>query len=88
MIWTLGWQRWKKCPVQKKKVFRCPWAEGGRREGGREEVLGTLQGGKPVFLGLGFVVLGFMPLQNKKRGVCCLQPGETPLMGESSLAHK
>lgn len=35
--------------------------KGGRKEGGREEMLGKLRGGKPVFLGLGFVVLGFIP---------------------------
>lgn len=73
----------EKCLVQK-KTFRCPWLKGGRKEGGRE-VVGKLQGGNSVFLGLGFAVLGFIP-QRKER---LLFPSrETPQMGESSLAHK
>lgn len=58
-----------------KKVLRCPWLKGGRKEGGREEMLGKPKGGKPVFLGLGFVVFGFMP--QRKEGFA-----EAPLMGE------
>lgn len=68
-------------------MFRCPQAKGGRREGGREEVLGKLGVGKPVLLSLGFVVLGFILLK-KERYDFCFHPRETQLMEENSLATR
>lgn len=81
-MWTLGQQRQES--ALSNKVFRCPQAKGGRREAGREEVLGKLGAGNPLLLYLGFVVLGFIPFL-KERYDFCLHPRETQLMEENSL---
>lgn len=65
-----------------KKRFRCSQAEGGRREAGREEVVGKCGAGKPALLCLGSVVLGLYLL--KERSIISVSQGNSTDGGKLS----